>query len=72
MSESAQSDNNDKLIENLTTTGQMIGRLLLTLFSLGVFALLILGFPDSNLLPTKETVSLPFAGPTPGGVTKRR
>ena len=61
--QSGADDNNDKLIEALTATGQMIGKLLLTLFTIGALTILIMGFPDSNLLPTKETVALPFAGP---------
>ena len=34
--------NNDKLIEDLTATGQMTGRLLLTLFTLGALTILII------------------------------
>lgn len=54
----------DQLIDNLTTTAVVIGRLLLTMATLGVLSALILGYPDSYLLTTTHTVSVPFAGPT--------
>jgi len=54
----------DLLIANLTETGKMVGWLFLTLLTLGILSLLILGYPDSYFLATKETVSVPLAGPT--------
>lgn len=54
----------DLLIANLTETGKMVGRLLLTLLTLGILSLLILGYPDNYFLTTKQTVSVPLAGPT--------
>ncbi len=51
-----------RLLQAQAETARMIVRLMLTLLGLGLVGVLTLGFPDSYLLTTKTTVSVPFAG----------
>ena len=51
-----------RLLDAQTQTAQTINRLMLTLLALGLASALTLGLPDSYLLTTTQTVSMPFAG----------
>lgn len=53
----------EKLLRAQAETADTISRLMLTLVGLAFLGYLTLGFPDSNLLTTMTTVSIPFAGP---------
>ncbi len=51
-----------RLLEAQAETARTINRLMLTLLGLGLASTLTVGFPDSYLLTTATTVSIPFAG----------
>lgn len=52
----------ERLLEAQAETARTINRLMLTLLGLGLASTLTVGFPDSYLLTTATTVSIPFAG----------
>jgi uncharacterized protein YjbI with pentapeptide repeats len=52
----------ERLLDAQAETARTINRLMLTLLGLGLVGTLTLGFPDSYLLTTATTVSIPFAG----------
>ena len=53
----------ERILRAQAETGRTINRLMLTLVGLGFLSCLTLGFPDSYLLTSATTVTIPFAGP---------
>lgn len=52
----------ERLVEAQGETGHTINRLSLSLIAIGVFAVLVAGLPDSTVLTTATTVSVPLVG----------